>query len=66
MRVSSTFVYRGPFPWRCCNCLVPVMPGQSAFRVEEGGRVLLSHALDGHVWLDDLLAHQEGLEPPLY
>jgi hypothetical protein len=66
VRISSTFVYEGPFPWRCCNCPAPVMPGQDAFRVEVAGQVRMSHVWEGHVWIDDLIAHQEGLEPPAY
>jgi hypothetical protein len=56
MRVSQVFRYKGPFPWQCCHCIVPVRPGELAFRIEDGGRILMSHDLDGHFRMDDLEA----------
>lgn len=42
------------------------MPGQDAFRVEAAGQVRMSHVWEGHVWIDDLIARSEGLEPPAF
>lgn len=43
MGVGQVFTYPGPFPWRCLLCQWRVLPGDTAFHLWAGTRLLLAH-----------------------
>lgn len=61
MKVSTTFTYRGPFPWRCCMCARRIRAGDQAFYLYQGGPLLMGHA--GGCPAPDAVA-VGGTEPP--
>jgi hypothetical protein len=43
MCIGRTFIYQGRFPWRCLLCPGRVLPGDRAFFVWAGTKLMLAH-----------------------